>query len=286
VKPLLETPLLTLGEFRCPPEDDAWRETNTIGDRPHVVFPRTTVLIEQEGRPPVLATPAHAILYNAQQLYRRGLRTEVGDDAVFVALPPESLEPLAAAGARLVNTDNRLVASHAPADRRAYLLQHVLVRYLHVPHPDPLLAEEAAGSLVLHTLGSADVPRTRQAGRSRQAHRELAEAAKAELAADPGRSLTLEQLGRLLHTSAFHLARVFRAETGFSLHGFRRTLRVRAGLERLSSNANDLTALALELGFSSHSHFSERFRNEFGVAPSQVRDDGRIRALLEAAVRG
>src|SRR4051812_9008282 len=182
VKPLLETPLLMLGEFRCPPEDDAWREMNTIGDRPHVVFPRTTVLIEQEGRPPVLATPAHAMLYNAQQLYRRGLRTDVGDDAVFVALPPESPEPLAAAGARLVNTDTRLVASHAPADRRTYLLQHLLVRYLRGPHPDPLLAEEAAGSLILRTLGSADMPRTGQPGRSKQAHRELAEAAKAELA--------------------------------------------------------------------------------------------------------
>ena len=46
------------------------------------------------------------------------------------------------------------------------------------------------------------------------------------------------------------------------------------------------TALALELGFSSHSHFSERFRNEFGVPPSQVRDERRTRALLEAAARG
>jgi AraC family transcriptional regulator len=284
VTPLLETPLLTLGEFHCPPGDDAWRETNTIGDRPHVVFPRTNVFIEQEGRTPVLATPAHAMLYDADQLYRRGLRTEVGDDAVFVALPLESLEQLAEAGAT-VGADNRMASGHTPAGRRTYLLQHLLVRYLRDGDPDPLLAEEAAGTLVIQTLRPREATRRGRPDTAR-AHRSLAEAAKAELADNPEPAFTLDQLARRLNSSAFHLARVFRAETGFSLHGFRRTLRLRAALERLSAHANDLTALALELGFSSHSHFSERFRNEFGIAPSQVRDARQTRALLEAAVRG
>jgi AraC family transcriptional regulator len=75
-------------------------------------------------------------------------------------------------------------------------------------------------------------------------------------------------------------------ETGFSLHGFRQTLRLRAALERLSSHAGDLGMLALELGFSSHSHFSERFRNEFGVSPSQVVNERQVRTLLEVAGRG
>jgi AraC-like DNA-binding protein len=35
--------------------------------------------------------------------------------------------------------------------------------------------------------------------------------------------------------------------------------------------ADDLTALALELGFSSHSHFTDAFRAEFGRAPSRIR---------------
>jgi transcriptional regulator GlxA family with amidase domain len=160
----------------------------------------------------------------------------------------------------------------------------LLVRHLHTPAPDRLLAEETAAALVVDALGRQ--PELPPSGRSRtrKAHRELAEAAKAELAAGFGRSLGLQELARL-YTSAFHLARVFRAETGFSLHGFRQSLRLRAALERLSSSTVDLSALALELGFSSHSHFTERFRNEFGVAPSQVRDDRHVRALLEVARR-
>jgi AraC-like DNA-binding protein len=92
----------------------------------------------------------------------------------------------------------------------------------------------------------------------------------------------VHDLACALHASPFHLARVFRAETGFSLEGYPRALRLKAALERLPESGDSLTALALELGFASHSHFTETFRREFGVAPSVVRDDRRTEALLAA----
>ena len=276
---VLETPLLTVGEFRCPPADAAWSALNLIGDRPHVVFPRLPVLIEHERGTPLVTAPTHTVLYNANQHYRRELRNPRGDDCVFVELSEASLEQLAEAGATLVDRTNRLVATHAPVDRKTYLLQHLLVRHLRSPEPDPLLAEEAAARVVLDALRLSP-PKTRSGAR-----RALAEAVKDELAAEGG-STPLHELAHRLHTSAFHLARVFRSETGFSVHGFRQALRLRSALDLLSAHRGDLTALALELGFSSHSHFSERFRNEFGVPPSQVRDERRTRALLEVAARG
>jgi len=276
---VLETPLLTVGEFRCPPADAAWSALNLIGDRPHVVFPRLPVLIEHERGTPLVTAPTHTVLYNANQHYRRELRNPRGDDCVFVELSEASLEQLAEAGATLVDRTNRLVATHAPVDRKTYLLQHLLVRHLRSPEPDPLLAEEAAARVVLDALRLSP-PKTRSGAR-----RALAEAVKDELAAEGG-STPLHELARRLHTSAFHLARVFRSETGFSVHGFRQAFRLRSALDLVSAHRGDLTALALELGFSSHSHFSERFRNEFGVPPSQVRDERRTRALLEVAARG
>jgi AraC family transcriptional regulator len=283
VTPLIRTPLLTVGEFRCPPEDVAWREPNVIGDRAHVVFARIPVVIQHEGAEPVLATPNHAMLYNADQLYHRELRDEIGDDCVYIELPDESLAGLAQEGAALVDGNGRLVASHVRTGRRTYLLQHLLVRHLRGRSPDPLIAEETAAALARSAL--RERPRHDRSRRAAAAHRELAEGAKAELAAALDRRLTLCDLAARLHSSAFHLARVFRAETGFSLQGFRQALRLRAALERLPSSGRDLSAVAQELGFSSHSHFSERFRNEFGVTPSQVRDDRRVRALLQAAAR-
>jgi AraC-like DNA-binding protein len=276
VSTLLETPLLRLGEFRCPPGDRAWHETNLIGDRPHLVFGRVPVVIEQEGDTPVLASPTHVMLYNADQAYRRELLNPAGDDCVFVELSDEALGQLADEEVGLFDGE-RLLVSHAPAARETYLLQHLAVRHLRGPDPDFRLAEEAAVAATVAALRPIRLQTTR-------AHRELAEAAKAELASDS--RLSLSEVARRLHSSAFHLARVFRAETGFSVHGFRQALRLRAALERLSEHRNDLTALALELGFSSHSHFTERFRNEFGVPPSQARDERQVRHLLQAALRG
>jgi AraC-like DNA-binding protein len=48
-------------------------------------------------------------------------------------------------------------------------------------------------------------------------------------------------------------------------------------LKRLESSTEDLSRIALDLGFDSHSHFSRHFRARFGVAPSRVRAD--LRAL-------
>src|SRR5205085_4451564 len=139
-----------------------------IGHRPHVVFPRVPVVIQHDGGAPLLATATHTMLYNAEQGYRRELRSPAGDDSVFVELPEESLAQLAEGGARLVDEGNRLVVSHAPAGRDTYLLQHLLVRHLRSVSPDPLLAEEAATNLVLAALQ----PR-RPDGRTRAAHSEL-----------------------------------------------------------------------------------------------------------------
>lgn len=283
VTPLLTTQALAVGEFRCPPEDASWRETNVIGDRAHVVFPRRSVVIRQLGQKPVLATPNHAVLYNADQAYRRELHSAHGDDSVFIELPERSLERLAAEGAAAVDASTRIRVTHVPTDRRTYLLQHLLVRHLRGRPADLLRAEELASRLALAALAAPVGSRQAARRRTVEAHRELAEAAKAELAADPAATITLDRFAARLHTSPFHLARVFRAETGFTLAGYRHALRLRAALERLPLNDGDLTSLALELGFASHSHFTASFSREFGVPPSAVRSARRARALLDAA---
>ena len=275
VTPLLSTPTLSVGEFHCPPGDASWRETNRIGDRAHIVFARCPVMIRQLGREPVLATPNHAMLYNADQHYRRELHHELGDESVFVELSEEALEELAGGA--------RLQATHVPTDRRTYLLQHLLVRHLRSRAADELESEELASRVVLSALSPRVLSPRPARERTNTDHRELAEAAKSEIASDLSVRRSLGELARKLHTSPFHLARVFRAETGFTLAGYRQALRLRAALERLPQNDGDLSSLALELGFSSHSHFTASFTREFGVPPSAVKDSRRVRALLAAA---
>ena len=283
VTPLLTTSTLKLGEFHCPPDDPSWRETNVIGDRAHVVFPRRSVVIRHVGREPVLATPNHAMLYNADQSYRRELHSAGGDESVFIELPPESLERLAAEGAAVLAGGPRIQVTNVPVDRRTYLFQHLLVDYLRGRPVDQLGSEELAARLALRALGAPAPRRNASREGTAAAHRRLAEAAKAELAADLALRLTLGDLAARLHTSPFHLARVFRAETGYTLAGYRQALRLRTALERLPLSAGELTTLALELGFSSHSHFTASFTREYGVPPSSVGNARRARALLDAA---
>jgi AraC-like DNA-binding protein len=45
-------------------------------------------------------------------------------------------------------------------------------------------------------------------------------------------------------------------------------------------HANDLTTLAFDLGFSSHSHFTVSFRRAFGCTPSEFRAENNAGSLF------
>ncbi len=151
-------------------------------------------------------------------------------------------------------------------------------------HPlDPLEAEVTALQLVADILEAAfarhGLPRRRNG--TDADHADRAEAAKTYLASRLADRVTLDDVARAVHASPFHLARVFRQRTGVPIHRYLTRLRLRAAIERLSSGADDLTALALESGFSSHSHFTDAFRREFGRTPSDVRRELSRRTLGE-----
>jgi AraC family transcriptional regulator len=263
---LLDTAAVQIGEFDCGPGHPLWTEVNdNIGSRPHVVFPHTSVYIGRDGGERVLATPNHVLFYGSNELYRRELHDPRGDRCVFVTVDPDLWSELVGAS---------LPVWHCRSDADLYLVHHLVVRELCGDRPpDQLFAEEALHGLVARALGralEADRPR-RGRPLTRAAHRDLAEAAKALLAERHGESLSLGEIACALHTSPFHLARVFHAWTGFTLHRYRIQLRLRRALERMLDPGTELTRLAFELGFSSLSHFSDSFRRAFGVAPSALR---------------
>lgn len=76
-----------------------------------------------------------------------------------------------------------------------------------------------------------------------------------------------EEMGR----SRFHLCRTFKAETGLTLTQYLHKVRIWEALYCLAEGQDDLTELALDLGFSSHSHFTSVFRRVLGTTPSHVR---------------
>src|SRR5438132_13190852 len=103
---------------------------------------------------------------------------------------------------------------------------------------------------------------------------DLVEAAKRTIASNLDRNVTLRELSTAIRCSPWRLCRAFRRATGQTLTSYRHALRVQAAVEQLRAGRSDLTELALELGYSSHSHFTHVFRRHLGIKPSQVRASG------------
>ena len=263
---LVTTPLASLGEFCCPPGDERWAAENWIGAEHHLVFPRRAVRIRHAGAGAGVADPTVVVLYPPDGRYERELVDPGGDHCVFVTLSP-ALAADVGAGLR---------PGFAPAGRSAYATVSLLAEHARRADVDPLLAEEALHAAVAEALGGRDVSAPGDRG-------DPVEDARIVLATRYAERLSLSDVAALVGLSPFHLARQFRRRTGTTMHAYREQVRLRVSLHLLADHRHDLARLALELGYSSHSHFATSFRRAFGAAPSAVTPPRDLRTILKAA---
>lgn len=78
---------------------------------------------------------------------------------------------------------------------------------------------------------------------------------------------SLEEIARKVGCSSFYLSRTFSKETGITISQFTRQLRMEKAAELLKSGKFNVTEAALEVGYSSLSHFSQAFHDTFGCCP-------------------
>lgn len=144
---------------------------------------------------------------------------------------------------------------------------------------EPLWADVTGLQLAADVLESAFVhsgSKARKRASTAADHAEKANAAKSYLAAHLGDNVMLDEVAAAVYSSPFNFARIFQEQTGMSVHRYLLRLRLRASLERIREEGSDLTTIALELGFSSHSHFSDVFKREFGRTPSDFRSSAAL----------
>lgn len=147
-----------------------------------------------------------------------------------------------------------------------------LLSWAHGPDTtDALAAEE----LVLALLRSA-LDERRPFQKPAMSTQRLIRRTKAFLEMELANPIRLADVGRAVGASPLYLTQLFRAVEGIPLHQYLTQLRLARALVELP-HAEDLTALALEVGFSSHSHFTARFRRAFGTTPSRFRQISRHR---------
>jgi len=80
----------------------------------------------------------------------------------------------------------------------------------------------------------------------------------------------LAEIAAEVRGSPVYLTQVFQQVEGLPLYRYQLRLRLARALDLLA-RYDDLTALSLDLGFSSHSHFSAVFRQVYGRSPTEFK---------------
>jgi AraC-like DNA-binding protein len=114
------------------------------------------------------------------------------------------------------------------------------------------------------------------------ADRAMAARAQAWIEATWRANPTLPEIAKAVHLSPFHFHRLFTAATGTTPKYAVDVLRIEEAKRRLLAG-DEITAIALELGFAHQSHFTSRFKAYVGVTPGAWRKQMR-RAQVAAEV--
>ena len=82
--------------------------------------------------------------------------------------------------------------------------------------------------------------------------------------------LTVDQLADLAYLSKYHFMRLFKAQTGSTVHAYVRQKRLLYAA-RLIREGESAARAAAESGFSDYSAFHRAFRESFGIRPGQLK---------------
>jgi AraC-like DNA-binding protein len=178
----------------------------------------------------------------------------------------------------VLHVPGQSMVNHPLVRRRSRLIDSRLQQYrAHLRHWASTASEVdvfAAEELVITLVQAAFRQDTRPYCRPGTAVQRLIRRTKEFLAAEFSQRVRLIDVARAVHVSPAYLTDVFRRVEGLPVHRYLTRLRLARALVDLP-HTSDLTALAIDLGFSSHSHFSFAFRRAFGITPSQFRERAR-----------
>jgi len=265
VQSLLQTPLVAAHDVHCRGEC-RHRSTEECAAATHLVFPYRGLFLRHVGSTQSVADANHVLLFNADQGYQVSHPAAGGDACLSLSIAQPLLRELAPAGL-LQDRDKPVFRGQAlRIDERAQVLVALLRHSLRRGSIEPLEAESLALTLACRSLG----PRTAHAPGATRARQRLVDRAKLLLASDLTRRWTLAEIAAEIGGSPVYLTQAFQQVEGMPLYRYHLRLRLAHALN-LMADCEDVAALAQDLGFSSHSHFSAAFRQAYGRTPTAFR---------------
>lgn len=180
----------------------------------------------------------------------------LGHGALLITPPPEVLQ-------EVCNDSGGVGAAFRSPTRTAAASLGLLANLIRneAAIVDPLERDELVISLIREALLCAPS----QVGGGGVVRR-----AKEVLHSRSGERMTLSEVAAVVGVSPVYLTQEFTRAVGIPLYRYQRRLRLGRALAELP-DCDNITGLALDLGFCSHSHFTSAFRACFGLTPSEYR---------------
>ena len=274
---VFDSGLVRVGAFRCHPDDPSFHDSGPARNC-CFVFPRTAVEIQHEHERAFVANPNVVTFYNQGQAYLRNAVSIEGDRCDWFGVEIDVVQDVVRTLDPAFDTrpERPFRITRGWADASTYLSQRRLFeRVAAGVVKEPLMVEESVVSLLDLVVRSAykttALTRPSVVGPKQ---RDIVHHIEFVLSRQWGECLSLRDLANEVGISVYHLCRMFRRATGSTLHQYRQKLRVRWSLESVMESSRSLVDIALDAGFSSHSHYTSCFRQEFAQTPSSVRSGG------------
>jgi len=271
VQLLLDTGIVKVRDIVCSGEC-RHRSDEECTSATHLVFPYRGVFVRHVGRNDAVAEANQLLFFNEAEPYQVSHPVEGGDACLDLVIEEGQLRELApkdqlrAGGVLAFRRQRRRIDPRAQA--LVALLRHSLSRNV----AETLEAETLALTLVRRSLGE----RTSHVTGASPGRQKLVDRAKLVLSSDLSRRWTLAEIAAEVGVSPVYLTQMFQQVEAMPLYRYHLRLRLARALDLLGRYDN-LTALGMDLGFSSHSHFSASFRQAYGRTPAEFQRSIRSR---------
>jgi len=232
----------------------------------YLVFPYRGIYVRHVGSDQAVADANHVVFFNADEGYQIAHPVQGSDASLSVQVAAPLLQELAPASLLDRRPLPAFRGHHRRVDTGAQALVALIRHRLEHGAMEPLEAE----TLLLNLVGRSLGPRTSHATEATPGQRRLADRVKLLLASDVSRRWSLADVGADIGASPVYLTQVFQRVEGIPLYRYQLRLRLARALDLMHAQ-DDLSALAADLGFSSHSHFTAAFRQAYGQSPADFR---------------
>ncbi|MFD1985960.1 helix-turn-helix domain-containing protein [Mesorhizobium newzealandense] len=263
VQPLLDTGSVRVRDVVCSGEC-RHRSEEECTSATHLVFPYRGVFVRHVGRNDAVAEANQLLFFNEAEAYRISHPVEGGDACLDLVVEEAHLLELAPKQQLRTGATPAFRRQRRRIDPRAQALVALLRHSLSRNVAETLEAETLALTLVRRSLGE----RTSHVAGASLGRQKLVDRAKIVLSSDLSRRWTLAEIAAEVGVSPVYLTQMFQQVEAMPLYRYHLRLRLARALDLLGRYDN-LTTLGMDLGFSSHSHFSAAFRQVYGRTPAE-----------------